>query len=148
MPGHKEGCVHLGQIYYKIFHNTWDPVSTFIHIEILCPLFGVHISRKYFKISKPQPDTENCYIQSPLLTRTHSSCTHQDSTGLLLGTLSRRCIIPSECAVPLLLPLSSAFFSLFSISPSGGQLLAPHWYRVSQPVNPGRTQPPLPSYHL
>lgn len=122
---------------------------SFLQIEIPFSLFGIHISRKYLKISKPQPDTEHCHIPSPLLTRSHSSCTHQDTTGLLVETLSRRCIIPSERAIPLLvLPCPLPFPLLFFISPSGGQLLAPHCYRVSQPVNTGRTQPPLPSHHL
>lgn len=78
---------------------------------------GAHISRKYFKISKPQPDTEHCHIPSPLLTWSHSSCTHQDTTGSVGGNSQQEVYHPFRaCRSSAPSTLSSAFSSLFSIS--------------------------------
>jgi len=123
--------VQLGQMKWLVVHDSFSKIKDvtevlpgptdenyFIHIKILLIPFIAWIFRKYLTFSKSQPDTEHCQIPSLLLTRSHGSCTHQNTTGLLVETHSWRCIIPSEHAVPLLLlPCPLPFPFSFSSSP-------------------------------
>lgn len=123
----------------SFLHNIWDPVN------ILPSPHLIHIFLKYLTFSKLQAEA----WPHPIETRTgsHSCCTHHRHLGAKpsAGGVSSRQSVPFFSS---LLPCPWPFLLGFSISPSGGHLLAPHWYRVSQPANAGRIQPPLPSHHL